>query len=279
VLVYKKKPPFFARTWIKMKAICQDLMDECESLDAIVTPLSEEQWNRITPFMGWSIKTQIAHLAYFDGTAGLAVTDAEAFKKHVAQVFVDEEACIRSQQKLRSRGPATVLEYWRKERKTLQEALKSLNPKDRFPWYGPPMSALSLATARLMETWAHGQDIADTLKARRHPTDRLRHVAHLGVLTFGWSFANRGMEVPDVKFRVELTSPSGEPWIWGPGDAAESISGPAEDFCLVAVQRRHVDDTRLKIEGDVMRQWMHIAQAFAGPPATGPKPGERAFDG
>ncbi|MGD2269276.1 MAG: TIGR03084 family metal-binding protein [Desulfobacterales bacterium] len=262
-----------------MKDICQDLMDECESLDALVTPLSEEQWNRITPFMGWSIKIQIAHLAYFDSTAGLAVTDAKAFKKHVTEVFVNEKAYLRSQQKLRSRAPATVLKHWLKERKALLGALKPLNRKDRFPWYGPPMSALSLATARLMETWAHGQDVADTLKTKRPSTDRLRHVAHLGVLTFGWSFANRGMEVPDVKFRVALTSPSGEPWIWGPGDAAESISGPAEDFCLVAVQRRHLDDTRLKIEGDAMRQWMQIAQAFAGPPATGPKAGERAFDG
>lgn len=261
-----------------MKDICQDLMDECESLDAFVAPLSEEQWNRITPFMGWTIKTQIAHLAYFDSTGKLAATDAEAFKKHVAEMFLSEEAYIESQRKLRNLTPARVLQDWRLERKALIDALKPLNRKDRLSWYGPPMSALSLATARLMETWAHGQDVIDTLKTKRLPTDRLRHISHLGVLTFGWSFTNRGMKVPDVEFRVELTSPSGELWIWGPGDAIESITGSAEDFCLVAVQRRHVDDTNLTIEGSVMREWMLIAQAFAGPPATGPKPGERTWD-
>jgi uncharacterized protein (TIGR03084 family) len=75
---------------------------------------------------------------------------------------------------------------------------------------------------------------------------------------------------------VELSSPSGEIWSWGPDDAAQSVTGTAQDFCLVVVQRRHVDDTDLQVEGDVVRNWMLIAQAFAGPPATGPKPGERA---
>ena len=31
------------------------------------------------------------------------------------------------------------------------------------PWYGPSMSARSFVTARLMETWAHGMDVADAL--------------------------------------------------------------------------------------------------------------------
>ncbi len=258
-----------------MQHICRDLRDECEWLDAVVASLSDAQWNLITPFMGWSIKTEIAHLVYFDSTARLAATDAEAFKKHLEQVFQNQEKYMESQQKIRTEAPAKILEFWRKERKALIATLESLNRKDRLPWYGPPMSALSFATARLMETWAHGQDVVDTLGIERAPTDRLRHVSHLGVSTFGWSYANRGMKVPDVAFRVELTGPSGELWTWGPEDVAESICGTAEDFCLVVVQRRHVDDTNLKITGDVMHDWMLIAQAFAGPPATGPKPGER----
>lgn len=258
-----------------MKHICRDLNNEYEALDAIVTPFGKEQWNLITPFIDWSIKTEIAHIAYFDGTARLAATDAEAFSKHVEKVFQSEEAYYASQKKIRAWSPAKVLRYWRQERKALVEALERLNPKDRLPWYGPTMSARSFATARIMETWAHGQDIADTLGIERAPTNRLRHIAHLGVRTFGWSHANRGLEVPSVPFRVELTSPSGELWTWGPKDAAQSVCGTPEDFCLVVVQRRHVDDTNLKVEGDIVRNWMLIAQAFAGPPAVGPEPGER----
>jgi uncharacterized protein (TIGR03084 family) len=245
-------------------------------LDNLVAPLSEAQWNLITPFLGWSIKTEIAHLAYFDSTARLAATDGKAFKKYMEQVFQSPEKYVESQRKIRTETPDKVLEFWRQEREALADTLEFLNRKDRLPWYGPPMSALSFATARLMETWAHGQDVVDTLGIKRAPTDRLRHVSHLGVSTFGWSYINRGMKVPDIAFRVELTAPSGALWAWGTKDAAESIHGTAEDFCLVVVQRRHVDDTNLEVIGNVMRDWMLIAQAFAGPPVTGPKPGERA---
>ena len=258
-----------------MKDICRDMNNEYEALDAVVAPLNEEQWNTVTPFIGWSIKTEIAHIAYFDGTARLAATDAEAFSRHVEEVFQSEETYYASQQEIRAWPPAKLVRHWREERRALVKALEPMNPKDRIPWYGPPMSAISFATARIMETWAHGQDIVDTLGIDRAPTDRLRHIAHLGVSTFGWSHINRGLEVPDVPFRVELSSPSGELWTWGPDDADQSVCGTAEDFCLVAVQRRHVDDTDLKVEGDIVRQWMLIAQAFAGPPAEGPKPGER----
>jgi uncharacterized protein (TIGR03084 family) len=169
------------------------------------------------------------------------------------------------------------MEYWRRERKALVDALAAKGPKDRVPWVGPTMSARSKATARIMETWAHGQDVYDALGLERTATDRLKHVAHIGVTTFGWSHVNRGLEVPDTAVRVELDSPSGQLWTWGPEDAPESIKGQAQDFCLVVVQRRHVDDTQLEVKGDVARNWMLIAQAFAGPPVTGPEPGVRVI--
>jgi len=258
-----------------MKQICTDLRDEYEWLDNLVAPLSQAQWNLITPFMDWSIKTEIAHLAYFDGTARLAATDADAFKTYLEQIYQRPDKYMEDQRKIRTETSARVLEIWRKDRKTLVDILASVNRKDRLPWYGPSMSALSFATARLMETWAHGQDVVDTLGTVRAPTDRLGHISHLGVSTFGWSYINRGREVPDVAFRVELTGPSGMVWSWGPECAAQSICGTALDFCLVVVQRRHVDDTNLEIKGNVMRNWMLIAQAFAGPPVTGPEPGQR----
>jgi len=259
-----------------MKDMSRDLSEEYEALDAIVAPLSNEQWNLVNPFVGWSIKREIAHIAYIDGTARLAVTDPQAFAEHLEEVLQNMETFEAGEGKISALPPAKVLEHWRQERKALVEALEPLNHKDRIPWYGPAMSARSFATARIMETWAHGQDIVDALGIERAPSDRLRHIAHLGVTTFGWSHANRGLEVPDVPFRVELTGPSGDLWAWGSEGAAESVRGTAEDFCLVVVQRRHMDDTNLKIEGEVVRNWMLIAQVYAGPPSNGPKPGERA---
>jgi uncharacterized protein (TIGR03084 family) len=178
-----------------LQQICTDLRNECEWLDNLVAPLGEVRWNLITPFMGWSIKTEIAHLAYFDSTARLAATDPKAFKKYLEQVFRSPEKYEQSQQKIRRQAPGEVLDFWRRNRNALLDTLLALHPKDRLPWYGPPMSALSFATARLMETWAHGQDVADTLGTERTPTNRLRHIAHLGVSTFTCCKRDRRYEI------------------------------------------------------------------------------------
>jgi uncharacterized protein (TIGR03084 family) len=142
------------------------------------------------------------------------------------------------------------------------------------PWFGMHMSAASSLTARLMETWAHGQDIADALGTRREPTNRLRHVAHLGVAARPFSFANRGRPLPAQPVRVELLSPGRDMWLWGPPEAADRVTGSALDFCLAVTQRRHLDDTSLLISGPVATEWMSIAQAFAGPPGPGRRPGQ-----
>jgi uncharacterized protein (TIGR03084 family) len=148
-----------------------------------------------------------------------------------------------------------------------------IDPRSRVQWYGPSMSAASSVTARLMETWAHSQDILDAIGRARWPTARLRHVAHLGVATRGFSFQLRGQPVPDAPVRVELTAPDGSAWEWGPADAADRVEGSALDFCLLVTQRRHRDDTALRATGPVADAWLDLAQAFAGPPGPGRAPG------
>lgn len=259
-----------------MKAICRDMREEYEALDAIVAGLDEAGWKTLTPFLGWDVHYEISHVAYSDKIARLAAAEPETFKQEVEKLFMDESLFEKNFGPVRDMSDADLLEYWRKERSDLIKALEPMGPKDRLPWFGPPMSALSFATARIMETWAHGQDVVDALGIDRTLTDRLRHVAHIGVVTFGWSHAVRGLKVPQTPVRVELTSPSGELWTWGPEKADDVVRGRAEDFCLVVVQRRHVADTDLEIKGDIAGHWMLIAQAFAGEPVTGPKPGERA---
>lgn len=257
-----------------MKEICTDLAKEYEELDDIVAALDETGWNVLTPAEGWTIKDQIRHLAYYDERAGLAVTEPEVFSQHLADISADPEAHRETLEKVgKELSAAELLKWWRQERRALLDALMPLDRKTRLKWYGPPMSALSFATARIMETWAHGQDVADALGIERVPTDRLRHIAHLGVATFGWSYANRQMKIPDSPVRVEITSPSGELWAWGPENAKNTVRGSAEDFCLVVVQRRNPADTHLVVEGATARQWMTIAQTYAGVAGAGRKPG------
>lgn len=260
-----------------MKQLCADLAAEHQELEAIVAHLDEEKWMSITPSPGWNIKKQICHLAYFDDRAALAATDPGKFMEHLQEVLSDAGKFFEMLDDIGKDMPIEeLMAWWRRERRKMLEAYASIIPKERLFWYGPPMSARSHATARLMETWAHGQDLFDALDLKRTNTDRLRHITHLGVTTFGWSYQNRGMEVPQTPVRIELTAPSGTLWTWGPEEASEKIIGPAEDFCLIVVQRRHVDDTGLKVVGEIAYDWMLKAQCFAGPPTDGPKPGERA---
>jgi len=256
----------------EMKDLIKDLSEEYESLDGIVSPLSESVWDRETPFSPWTIRDEISHLAFFDGAARLTATAPEEFSRHKAEILALQDLFEDTLAKGRALSPAALLAWWRSERSALLDVFSTLEARTRLSWYGPAMSARSLATSRIMETWAHGQDICDALGRNRLPTDRLRHIAHIGVGTNSWSFQNRGMEPPAGPVHVKLSGPSGAWWTWGPPDADERIVGNAEEFCLVVTQRRHVDDTALEITGASARRWMLIAQAFAGPPAEGPKP-------
>lgn len=249
--------------------LADDLAVEQAVLDDIVSPLGGDALTAPTASPGWRVVDQIGHLAYFDRTAALAITDPDAFEADKAELFAGVGGEGRSI--LADLAPSRVVETWRANRDVLAAATATLSDGDRVPWYGPSMGAKSFLTARLMECWAHGQDVADAVGVRRAPTDRLRHVAQIGFITRGWTYVNRGEDMPDVDIGVVLDAPSGGEWSWGPDDAPETITGPAEDFCLVVTQRRHVDDTDLAIHGDAARDWMHKAQAFAGAATDGPQ--------
>jgi uncharacterized protein (TIGR03084 family) len=262
-----------------MKTICKDLLDEYQALDDLVSGLDTAAWDTLTPFAGWTVKDEISHIAYFDQQAVLSVLNPEIFRDHLdilMHEFVSFEDLYAKINAVGGRMSCSeLLGWWRHERSALLEAYNDIEGQTRLPWYGPPMSARSSATARLMETWAHGQDIADALHVRRKATDRLKHIAHLGYSTYVWSFVNRGLSAPKDPVRLELKAPSGELWTWGDDHAANRVTGDAEDFCLVVTQRRHVNDTTLETTGETAHQWMLIAQAFAGPPEEGPQPGSR----
>lgn len=256
-----------------------DLLAEQEELDEIVSVLSSQNWSRPTPSPGWTIADQIGHLTFFDESAALAITDPDAFARDVERVAAaamqgDDAVDRLTLAEYRVLPAAELLERWRAGRRRLADASLALENDTRVVWYGPSMGAKSFLTARLMETWAHGQDIVDALGITRPATHRLRHIAQLGFITRAWSYVNRGMVAPDEPVRVELMAPSGELWAFGPDDTSQSVTGPAEDFCLVVVQRRHLDDTAL-VATPLAREWLLLAQAYAGPATDGPPPGSR----
>ncbi|MDG3009128.1 TIGR03084 family protein [Rhodococcus sp. D2-41] len=254
-----------------------DLAAEGEDLDGLVSSLSADGWTIPTPAQGWDIAHQIAHLAWTDHVALLSATDPDAFAAQVTLAwqnptgFVDEAAATGA-----TAPPDRLLDGWRTGRKALLEALRAYPAGEKLQWFGPPMSVASMATGRIMETWAHGQDVADALGVTRLPTARLKHVAHIGIRARDFSYAVHEQTPPDQQFRVELTAPDGTVWTWGPDDARQSVTGPALDFCLLVTQRRHRDDLALTATGPDATHWLTLAQAFAGGAGTGREKGQFA---
>ena len=258
-------------------ALCDDLRAESQELDDLLgRPVDGSIWNLGTRFHGWSVWDEITHLHLFDELAVLALADRDAFmtERRLIEAQLAEGSQISgiARERFANLPGTAIAPRWRTGWQTLADTLAELDPKARLPWFGPDMSARSFATARMMETWAHGQDVWDALDQRRPPSPRLAHIAQLGVLTFGWSFANRGRRPSGSMPQVHLIGPQGEAWHWGDAASTERISGPALDFCLVVTQRRHVLDTHLEVDGDTAREWMLIAQCFAGPAASPPAP-------
>ncbi|MCU1673332.1 MAG: hypothetical protein JWN77_1445 [Frankiales bacterium] len=221
-----------------------------------------------TPAEGWDVREAVSHLAGTDVEALLAAEDPAGFVAKLPAIATDIDGFLTGQLAERRDLPqAQLVASWQQGFDRLLDALGRLEPGTKVPWYGPPMSPASFATARLMEYWAHGQDVVDGLGAIREPTDRLRHICHLGVRTRGFSYVNRGLAVPDGGVRVELTAPDGSSWTYGEGE--DRVTGSALDFCLLVTQRRHREDTGLVATGPLAEEWLDIAQCFAGPPGTG----------
>jgi uncharacterized protein (TIGR03084 family) len=254
----------------RLRAVLDDLATEGDRLDALVSALDEPGWRTPTPAEGWDVATSVAHLAWTDEVALLAATDKAAWDAVVltaletAGSVVDEQALTGG-----AVPPAALLARWRTARARLAGALEAHDPATKLPWFGPPMSPTSMATARYMETWAHGLDVAEGLGEAIVPHDRVRHVVHLGVRTRRFSFAVNGLPAPTEEVRVELTMPSGALWEHGDAGAAQRVAGPAWDFALLVTQRRHRRDLALTAVGQEADRWLDVAQAFAGPSGGG----------
>jgi uncharacterized protein (TIGR03084 family) len=247
-----------------------DLEAESDVLDALVGPLPTTAWATPTPAPGWTIAHQIAHLLWTDRVALLSVTDEQAFGDTLVRAAADPTGFVDAgAEELAALAPAELLGEWRSTRNRLHAQLRAVPQTRKLLWFGPPMTAASMATARLMETWAHGLDVADALGVTRPATGRLRSIAHLGVRTRDFAFSVHGLPAPAESFHVKLRAPDGQDWAWGPPDAAQRVTGSAEDFCLLVTQRRPPAELDVVADGSDAVRWLEIAQAFAGPPGAG----------
>ena len=256
-----------------------DFKDESDALHGLLKDLSDEDFDRPTQFKKWTVNDVVSHLHAWNVAADLSLRDPDAFESFKVRLIADitggrpigeAEKVLLDEKRGRAR-----LDQWHDYYGAMAERFAAADPKRRVAWAGPDMSVRSSITARLMETWAHGQELYDLLGVERVDTDRIKNIAVLGVNTFGWTFVNRSLDVPDKAPYVRLTAPSGAIWEWNDPDAADYVRGDATEFCQVVTQVRALGDTRLEVAGDTAGRWMAIAQCFAGPPEDPPAPGTR----
>ena len=262
-----------------MLQVSRDLVAEADELHAFLTTLGAEDWSRPTAFQQWTPWDVVAHLHFYDCVSLVSLEGREVFEERrdalVKALLGGTNNAELGREAFGELGPEELLDDWIRTCHGMARELGESDPKRRLPWFGPDMGVRMFTTARLMETWAHGQEIYDLMGVTREPSDRLQHIATIGVKTFGWTFVNRKLDPPGPPPYLRLVAPSGAIWEWNEPSESESIRGDALDFCHVVTQGRNVADTRLEVVGEVATQWMSIAQCFAGGPVDPPKPGVR----
>jgi uncharacterized protein (TIGR03084 family) len=263
-----------------MKLIqARDFRDECDTLHAVLATAPRAAWQQPTQFKRWSFDDIVGHLCFFDHAAAVAVRSREELQALFGELAAAGRAGVSligySRRWFAGCSGTDLLARWREQYLALASMYQDLDPDLRLAWAGPDMSARSFMSARQMETWAHGQAIFDALGLERVEHDRIRNIVMMGINTFGWTFRVNRLEVPAVKPHVRLVSPSGAVWEWHDESSAERVEGSAVDFCRVVTQTRNVRDTGLQVTGAVARQWLDMAQCFAGPRETPPPPGTR----
>ena len=258
-----------------------DFLEDSRQLFNLLKDKKDEDFKIATQFKNWTINDVIGHLHIFNFAANLSLKSNHEFDEFFfpIRVALKEGNSLLDPQNLWLKGLSgrDLLEAWWLEVQKVSKNFAIIDPKLRLNWAGPDMSARSSITARQMETWAHGQEIFDILGRKRVESDRIKNIAHLGILTFAWSFSNRKLMVPLTAPFVNLKSPSGDIWKWNDPSSRSKIEGSAVDFVSVVTQTRNILDTSLKVKGDEAVKWMSIAQCFAGPPNDPPKQKTRYF--
>ncbi len=257
-----------------------DLREEADEFHALLATLADADWARPTGFMSWTAWDVVAHLHFFDLVSLTSLAGEQVFAARRDELAAQFSAGLGNaeiaRRELGDLSAAELRARWIETCHEMAARLGECDPKRRLPWFGPDMGVRMFTTARFMETWAHGQEVYDLAGVARSYTDRIKNVATIGVRTFGWTFVNRGLEVPGPPPYLRLVAPSGAIWEWNEPAENEYIHGDAVDFCHVVTQGRNVADTRLEVAGKVANRWMSIAQCFAGGPVDPPKPGERS---
>ena len=245
-----------------MREILSDLVAEQQSTDQFLQTIDFRKWNTPTGAVGWDVRDLVSHLAHLEDYAFNAVAEDGDKLSDASQYASFDEFNQAGVEVGRAMRVQDTLEWWRNSRARVVEKLSKLEGSERIPWFGGPMSARSFASARLMETWAHGLDAHRAVGSEPEDTLRLYHIAHLAYISLPYAFEMAGEQF-DGDLRIELRAPQYKKWSFGPDEASNLITGMAGDFCRVAVQREKAANTGLEAEGELAHTALRVVRTFA----------------
>ena len=253
--------------------------EESDALYKLLINADKNSFKLKTQFKSWTINDVLYHLHVWNIAALLSLKNENEFKEFMQNFMeaVKSGNSAREYEKILSDNTEglDLLNLWKETYEKISNEFAKSDPKKRVKWAGPDMSVRSSITARHMETWAHGQEIFDQLGFERIDTDRIKNIVVIGVNTFGWTYINRNLSIPEKMPKLSLLSPSNELWEWNEDNEEDMISGSATEFSQVVTQVKNINDTSLKVSGKIANEWMSIAQCFAGPPENPPEKGTR----
>ena len=244
-----------------VREILSDLVAEEQSLDQFLQRINPRDWKRTKVWHGWTVQEVVSHLASTEEYAFDALSAGGGRLKELAtfgSMDALNAAGIKPGDGMR---PQDVIERWRGARAKDVEELSRLEAADRVPWFHGDMSARSFATARLMESWAHGLDLYEAVDAEVEDTPRIRHIAWLAWRSLPHVFREAGEDYP-TEVRVELMAPGYAKWVFGPEDSDNVIKGQAGEWCRVAVGRLNLEDAgTLKAQGPLAERALELVRA------------------
>jgi uncharacterized protein (TIGR03084 family) len=244
------------------------LTEQQAELDSLVNPVDDISWTKPSRCDGWSVSDVVLHLAQTNEMAlasieGRFVESLAAFVEGVAVSGNVDDGAGALVDKERGEPPVVVYSRWRAGVDQLMHAFSLVDPHARVQWVAGTLSAHTLCTTRLAETWIHTNDVAHGLGATLSPAARIEHIARLAWRTLPYAFERSGRRLRGpVTF--ELTAPDGHShWVFASGPAKTIVRGPAVELCEVAGQRAKASDTSLTAEGPDAADVLELVRTFA----------------
>ncbi|GAA3613263.1 TIGR03084 family metal-binding protein [Nonomuraea rosea] len=244
-----------------MTDVFDDLAAEYRQLDAVLDPLTADQWSRPSAAAGWTVSDAVLHLTQSEEVINSPFINAGEPRLAAAEATMDGLAAEMVAAE-RGMSPADVLARWRKAAFATPGTLRACPPGTRLSWVRTSLSPKTLATTRIAEHWAHAQDITVPLGLPYPDTARLRHVAWLAHRTLPYAFALAG--IADAPVFCELTAPDGiTRWTFGDPAAPARITGSAAEFCRVGARRLTPEQTGLIAEGAHAADALRVVRNYA----------------